>query len=190
MVDSEKSTIDWHLFSVQVLVISTDIENHGLNDNERYVKNRSVRVLPLTVASHLSRCQPLFLWRTCTLPPILAQAKLSVIGMRNTPPRPSEPERLVLAIAKDDVLKDLNTQSESNPSTTTPNVPSDLVLSLWCAQRVIIQTPSTFGSPNSFYWANASSENQWRLLANHGSDSSSMSPSNHRTGKQLASKDE
>jgi hypothetical protein len=101
------------------------------SDNERYVKNRSDMEFDLlTVANHLSRCQPLFLWRTCTLPPILAQAKLCVIGMRNTPPRPSEPERLVLAIAKDSVLKDRNTQSESDPSTATPNVPSALVLSL------------------------------------------------------------
>ena len=178
------------IFSPSTFVESNDIENHVLNYNERYVKNRSAWVLPHPVASHLSRCHPLFLWRTCTLPPILAQAKLSVIGMRNTPPRPSEPERLVLAIAKDSVLKGLPTQSGANPSTTTPNVPSDLVLSLWCAQRVLIQTPSTFGSPNPFYWASASSENQWRLLANRVSDSSSMSPSNRQTGKQIASKDE
>lgn len=44
----------------------------------------------------------LFLWRTCTFPPKLTQAKLSIKVPRSAPLRPSESERLVLAIAKDE----------------------------------------------------------------------------------------
>lgn len=43
----------------------------------------------------------LFLWRTCTFPPVLTQARRSGKGQRSTPQRPSELKRLVSAIAKD-----------------------------------------------------------------------------------------
>lgn len=95
--------------------------------------------------------QPLFLWRTCTLPPILVQAKLSIrcnvvlpcgLLTQNGWCSPLPRTR--------DVQRPRHRSATRPKQSPTPNVPSEPGLfSMFYRNGYPIQIPSTFGSPNS-----------------------------------------